>query len=132
MTPTKTTGTMANSTLNSSKSTDPMTAGTRTSTRGTNAMTGSTETPTRGTDVMTGSTLTPTNSTGTMTGIGNLKMKLLTIFEEGGKYLKSVYLPGVCEKILGAVLYTIQNNKLYYLNDNVDKEMWELHIVDIQ
>ncbi len=54
------------------------------------------------------------------------------IFEEKGKYLKSVYLPGVCEKLLGVRLYTIRNNKLYYLIDNVEEEMWELHVVDIE
>ncbi|MCP4152463.1 MAG: hypothetical protein GY757_32290 [bacterium] len=54
------------------------------------------------------------------------------IFDENGTYLKTVFLPGVCERLYLSAMYTIQNNKLYSIIDNVEEEMWELHVVDFK
>ncbi len=53
------------------------------------------------------------------------------IFTEDGELLKTVFLPGVCEKFMTPTMYAINNGKLYYLYDNVDAEVWELKAVDI-
>ena len=54
-----------------------------------------------------------------------------------GKIIKKGYAPTfegtpLLARILGAKLHTIANGKLYYLQDNVDKEEWELYCETIE
>ncbi len=53
-----------------------------------------------------------------------------------GKFLGKFYLPelpnpGLKGKALGVRLHAIENNKLYYLKEDPDKEQWVLHIEKI-
>jgi hypothetical protein len=54
-----------------------------------------------------------------------------------GKLIKKVYLPrfqasALFEEGLGVKLYSIQKDKLYYLQENEEKECWDLYVEDIK
>lgn len=56
------------------------------------------------------------------------------IFDENGKELKHIFLPeGDIEKIQGNPnsTYTFKGDKYYYLVENIDDEVWELHVAKI-
>lgn len=50
----------------------------------------------------------------------------------GTFYLPGLPNPGLKGKVLGVKLYTIENNKLYYLKEDLDEEHWVLHIEAIK
>jgi len=59
------------------------------------------------------------------------------IMDHDGKNLKRVWLPyfdnvSLMQKVLGAKLNTIHDDKLYYLVENEDDEEWELHVEEIK
>jgi hypothetical protein len=59
------------------------------------------------------------------------------IMDLKGNIIKKVYLPRfdntpVMAKMLDAKLHAIHNGKLYYLIENLDEEVWELHIEEIK
>ncbi|MCP5105429.1 MAG: hypothetical protein GY950_18720 [bacterium] len=56
----------------------------------------------------------------------DLKGKIL-----GKLYLPELPNPGLKGQVLGVKLYTIKNNKLYYLKEDPDEEHWALHIKKI-
>ncbi len=54
-----------------------------------------------------------------------------------GKIIKKAYVPAfegtpILARILGAKAHTIANGKLYYLEENIDEEEWDLYIEDIE
>ncbi len=53
------------------------------------------------------------------------------IFTESGKFLKTVFLPGVDKDFMTPSMFDIRNGKLYNLVENEDTEEWELHITEI-
>lgn len=59
------------------------------------------------------------------------------IMDLKGKIIKKGYAPAfegtpLLARILGAKLHTIANGKLYYLQDNIDEEEWELYCEAIE
>ena len=53
------------------------------------------------------------------------------IFEESGKFLRTVFLP-VVEKFFDQAVFNINNGKLYLLVENESEEDWEIHITEIE
>jgi len=54
-----------------------------------------------------------------------------------GKFIKRVFIPKfvgtpIMAKILGTRLSTIDNDRMYYLQENIDEEEWELHAEEIK
>lgn len=53
------------------------------------------------------------------------------IFDESGKYLKTLYLPVVDKDFMTPSIFDIQSGRLYNLVENEETEEWELHITEI-
>ena len=53
------------------------------------------------------------------------------IFDEDGKFLKTVFLPVTDKDFMTPSTFDIGNGKLYNLFENEDTEEWELHVTEI-
>ena len=53
------------------------------------------------------------------------------IFDENGKFIKTVFLPVADKDFMALSLFDIGNGNLYNLIENEDTEAWELHITEI-
>lgn len=48
------------------------------------------------------------------------------LHDSDGNYLRTIYLPAA-----GRDHFAFKNNRLYYIDENMDEEEWELHVVNI-
>jgi hypothetical protein len=53
------------------------------------------------------------------------------IYDLNGKYLKRIFLPLKNESPVDHGIFTIYNDKLYQIIENLNNEIWELHIHDL-
>jgi len=54
------------------------------------------------------------------------------VFDLKGKLLKKLFLPIVLQSVITVSPFTIEKGKIYQLVENLDEEMWKLHITEIK
>ena len=66
----------------------------------------------------------------------NMGKEEYIIMNLSGKIKKSVFIPQkvkvpLMQRMIGVKLYSIYQQKLYYIKENPDEEIWELHMENI-
>lgn len=54
------------------------------------------------------------------------------VYNNNGEYLKKIFLPLKIKSPVDLGIFTIHNNKLYQLVEDIDNEIWRLHIYDLK
>jgi hypothetical protein len=47
-------------------------------------------------------------------------------------YIPRVHPPSLKDQLIGVKMAAIRNDKLYYLKENQEQEVWELHVYEIK
>lgn len=54
------------------------------------------------------------------------------VFDGNGNFLEKTFIPFVFQTAMNPYPFSIKDNRLYQLIENIDTEEWELHVVDIK